>query len=121
VNDFPEQGTVVLVVYSGQAADPEWLLSAQLEATIRQEIEAGTDKPPAEPGLQSVLGYRGFRVALPGSGENVRVGLGAVTLMQPDGAMRAWADTAGLEAALLQDAVQQGHGPLLDELGVSHP
>ena len=118
MNEFPEQGTVVLVVYSGQP-DPQYLLGAVLEARIRQEIEAGTDKPPAEPGLQSILGYRGFRIELPGSGERVRVGLGVVTLLQPDGAARAWQDTAGLEAELIGDAVQQGYGALLGELGVT--
>ena len=118
MNDFPEQGTVVLVVYSGQP-DPEYLLSAILEATIRQEIEAGSDKPPAEPGLPSILGYKGFRIALPGSGEHVRVGHGAITLLQPDNTLRAWQDTDGLEAALLADAAQQGHGVLLAELGVT--
>ena len=118
MNDFPEQGTVVLVVYSGQP-DPQYLLSAVLEATIRQEIEAGTDKPPAEPGLPSILGYKGFRIELPGSGEHVRVGHGAITLLQPDNTLRAWQDTDGLEAALLADAAQQGYGALLAELGVT--
>jgi hypothetical protein len=119
MNDFPEQGTVVLVVYSGRPDDPEYLLGAVLEATIRQEIEAGTDKPPAEPGLPSILGYKGFRIELPGSGEHVRVGHGAITLLQPDNTLRAWQDTDGLEAALLADAAQQGYGALLAELGVT--
>lgn len=118
MNDFPEQGTVVLVVYSGQP-DPTYLLGAVLEARIRQEIEAGSDKPPAEPGLPSILGYKGFRIELPGSGEHIRVGHGAITLMQPDDTMRAWVDTDGLEAELLADAGQQGYGSLLTELGVT--
>jgi hypothetical protein len=116
-----EQGKVVLLVYSGQA-DPEWPLDRDLEAKIQQAIQSGTDGPSAEPGLPSVLGYKGFRVELPtfaGPGATVTVGGGVVTVVQPDGAPRAWRDKDGLESALLEDAVEHGHGGLLDELGVA--
>ncbi len=116
-----EQGKVVLLVYSGQA-DPEWPLERDLEARIQQALQSGTDGPPAEPGLPSVLGYKGFRVELPtiaGPGATVTFGGGVVTVAQPDGAASAWRDTNGLEAALLEDAVKHGHGGLLEELGVA--
>ena len=116
-----EQGKVVLLVYSGQA-DPEWPLERDLEARINQAIKSGTDGPPAKPGLPSVLGYKGFRVELPtfaGLGATVTVGAGVVTVAPPDSAPRAWRDSDGLEPALLEDAVKNGHGRLLEELGVA--
>ena len=117
-----EQGKVVLLVYSGQA-DPEWPLERDLEARIKQAIQSGADGPPeAKPGLPSVLGYKGFRVELPtfaGPGATVSVGAGVVTVAPRDGAPRAWRDRDGLESALLEDAVKNGHGRLLEELGVA--
>jgi hypothetical protein len=118
----PEQNAVVvfLLVYSGRP-DPSWPLDeggignvAARHADVRgRALRVPT--PPAR------LGYRGFRI------ENrprvdrlppvLLVGGGVVVEATEKGETEAWADVAGLESWLLDEARSRGHDQLLREAG----
>jgi hypothetical protein len=106
---------VQLNIYSGRP-NPEWPLSEQQAAEVTQRL---TGLPHStHDAEEGGLGYSGFTVWNParrgGLPEQIRVLNGVSFPGQPG----TYTDIHDVEGYLLALAYQQGHGPVLQQLGV---
>lgn len=109
-----------LMIFSGRP-DPEFLLSEEAVADLADRLSQVIQVTPSQPPPEGGLGYRGFRVlnnegraGIPGEFEVFR---GVVTEIV-NGDTRNWADTAGVETLLIEQARAAELGGLLDEAGL---
>jgi hypothetical protein len=112
---------VVLQVFSGRP-DPSWALDSEELGAVTERVAAARRSKSSEEPPPPVLGYRGFRVEnragveeLP---EALSVWRGVIVASDPRRGVETWADVAGLEGWLLEDARRRGHGELLAAAGV---
>jgi hypothetical protein len=112
---------VVLQVFSGRP-DPSWALEPDELGALTERVAAARQSKSSEEPPPPVLGYQGFRVEnragieqLP---EALTVWRGVIVARERDGGVATWADVAGLEDWLLDDARRRGHGELLAAAGV---
>jgi hypothetical protein len=116
----PARVVVRLFVYSGRA-DPEWPLDATAAQELTSRVKQALGKEAIHPPPAGGLGYRGFLVRFEAPADGLPRQLlvfHRVLVEQPGPRARSWRDTTGVEAYLLAEARRQGHGPVLDALGV---
>lgn len=119
------RSTVRLFVFAGRP-DPEFQLDEAAAADLLDRLgripqgqrpDAIEAVPPPPP----QLGYRGLLVRLADVDVDQLLVFGGVVRFRRDGRQYSWRDTTGIEQALLEEAVRQGHQALLESVGVRVP
>lgn len=112
-------------VFSGRR-NPEFVMGPSAEAQFGEMMRAVIGVEPANsPGSPKLGEFYGFLVTVPA--EMVReldlpefseIWRGVVTLATPHANNGHWRDTAGVEAFLIEQALEAGHGEIMREYGI---
>lgn len=125
--DEQEMITARVGVYSGRE-NPIIRLGETAQARLLELLQTTVGKDATEPPHLPKLGqFYGFLLSVPPAiarehdlPPNIEVRGGVVTLMAPRQTQH-WRDVAGIEAFLLGVSFDQGHGEVLEKLGVAPP
>jgi hypothetical protein len=119
--------TVIIGVFSGRP-NPELMFTGEVAEEFANLVKATIGKEPIHPPPPPRLGYYyGFRVRIPSElvkrlelPAEFNVYQGVLTEGQGR-EQRHWRDVAKVERFLIDQAYKQGHGALLEKVGVEKP
>ena len=117
--------TVQIGVFSGRR-NPEFAMAPDAQAQFAEMMRAVIGVEPANPPGPPKLGeFYGFLVIVPAElvrkldlPEAIEIWRGVVSPAAPRTDNGHWRDTAGVEAFLIGQALEAGHGEILREYGV---